>query len=352
MNIWLQRIANSRMKYKSWDFIFAILILSIASTSFASSSNAESFVVDGNKALNTNNNFVKLDGNPRMSIWNFNPNDNDQQFDRIQGSRGGTLLKHRSTGKCLNVHYLSNGGLVNTWPCNAGDPDQNFNIIGLGGGYVQIQRTGTNLCVDSPTRDNGGKVHVWQCVNNSNQRWQNGSTPPPPPPSSQIILPFRSGETWYVCQGYRGTVTHQNYFALDLSIGQDFGSNNACYGNQNRSANRPVLAPASGKVYYIKSRSDLVCLSIDNNRSMLIGHINRSVRDGATVNRGDVLGTTTSQTPPSPSFFSHIHLEGRKSPDCNPNTSVPLTEANGFRLENVGDLVGEQTHFKKALTRP
>jgi hypothetical protein len=167
---------------KSINFLFGVAIISIVSTMYASSSNAENFVVDGNKALNTNNSFVKLDGQPRMAIWDFNPNDNDQQFDRIQGGRGGTLLKHRSTGKCLNVHYLSNGGLVNTWPCNAGDPDQNFNITALGGGYSQIQRTGTNLCLDSPTRDQGGKVHVWQCVNNANQRWKNSSVIVNPPP--------------------------------------------------------------------------------------------------------------------------------------------------------------------------
>ncbi|AFW94904.1 ricin B lectin domain-containing protein [Anabaena sp. 90] len=313
---------------------------------------AENFVVDGsNKALNTNNNFRKVDGNPVMSLWEFSSTDRDQQFDRISGNRGGTLLRHGSTGKCLNSHYLTNGGVVNTWPCDANDPDQNFNIISLGNGLSQIQRTGTNLCVDSPTRDNGGKIHVWQCDRNSpNQRFRNGTvTPPPPPPSGQITLPFRSRETWYVCQGYRGSVSHQNSYALDLSVGQDFGSNNACWGDQNRSANRPVLAPAAGKVYHINS--DLVCLSIDNNRSMLIGHMNRSVQNGATVNRGDVLGTTSSQNPANGSF-SHIHLEGRKSAGCTPGSSVPLTAANGFQLENVGDLVGSETHFKRALTRP
>lgn len=144
---------------------------------------AENFVVEGsnngvNKALNTNNNFSKIDGNPRMSIWDYNPNDADQQFDRIQGSLGGTLLKHRSTGKCLNAYYVSNGGVVTTWPCDTRDPAQNFNITDAGGGSLQIRRTGTNFCVDSPTRDNGGKIHLWQCVNNSNQRFKNSVTIP------------------------------------------------------------------------------------------------------------------------------------------------------------------------------
>ena len=159
----------------------------------ASSTSAENFILDGNKALNTNNSFSKIDNNLRMSIWNFNPNDNDQQFDRIGGSRGGTLLKHRSTGKCLNAHYLSNGGLVNTWACNAADPDQNFTITSLGNGYSQIKRTGTNLCVDSPTRDNGGKIHLWGCVNNSNQRFKNTGTTIPQPPQP----PINNGGAYY-----------------------------------------------------------------------------------------------------------------------------------------------------------
>ena len=159
----------------------------------SSSASAENFVLDGNKALNTNNNFSKIDNNPRMSIWNFTPNDNDQQFDRMGGSRGGTLLKHRSTGKCLNAHYLSNGGLVNTWACNASDPDQNFTITSLGNGYSQIKRTGTNLCVDSSSRDNGGKVHNWECVNNSNQRFKNAGTTIPQPPQP----PTNNGGAYY-----------------------------------------------------------------------------------------------------------------------------------------------------------
>ena len=157
--------------------IFALVAIAGISIGSASAS-AENFVVEGsnngvNKALNTNNNFSKIDGNPRMSLWDANPNDPDQQFDRMQGSLNGTLLKHRSTGKCLNAYYVKNGGVVTTWPCDTRDAAQNFNITDAGGGYLQIRRTGTNFCVDSPTRDNGGKIHVWQCVNNANQRWRN-----------------------------------------------------------------------------------------------------------------------------------------------------------------------------------
>ena len=137
----------------------------------------ETFSID-NVALNTNFNFRLIDGNPRMSIYQRNDNDPDQQFDRLSGNRGGILLKHRSTGRCLNAHYLSNGAEINVWPCDPNDPDQKWNLEGVSGGRILIKRTGTNLCVDTPTRSNTGKVHLWTCDGNQpNQRWLSSAPP-------------------------------------------------------------------------------------------------------------------------------------------------------------------------------
>jgi hypothetical protein len=315
---------------------------------------AETFSVD-NVALNTNWNFRRIDGNPRMSIYQRNNNDPDQQFDRLPGNRSGTLLKHRSTGRCLNAHYLSNGSEINVWPCDANDPDQNWNLDSVSDGRILIKRTGTNLCVDTPTRDNAGKVHLWTCDgNNPNQRWRSSASTPPPG-NGQVNLPFRSGQTWYVCQGYQGSVSHQTTFGLDLTAtNQDFGTS-ACWArdrNVNKSAGQQVLAPASGRISYVDR--DLVCLSIDANRSLLIGHINRSVANGAYVNKDAVLGTVSYAAPVN-GGYAHIHLEGRRSSNCVRGTSVPLTDSNGLRLngiENLPDLSGSNDYFKKPLTRP
>jgi hypothetical protein len=96
----------------------------------------------------------------------------------MPGNRGGTLLKHRSTGKCLNAHYVSGGAEINVWPCDANDPDQNWNLDSVSNGRILIKRTGTNLCVDTPTRDNAGKVILWGCDgNNPNQRWLSSAVP-------------------------------------------------------------------------------------------------------------------------------------------------------------------------------
>lgn len=137
---------------------------------------AETFVLNGNKALNTNANFRLIDGHPRMSLWDHNINDADQHFDRRAGRRGGELLVHRRTGKCLNAYRRWNGAEINVYPCNADDPDQNFNISAFNTGEVQIKVANTNFCVDSPTRDNGGKVTLWECVGNANQRFRINGT--------------------------------------------------------------------------------------------------------------------------------------------------------------------------------
>ncbi|MEH2106915.1 ricin-type beta-trefoil lectin domain protein [Nostoc sp.] len=327
------------------------LVLSVGSAS----AHAETFSVQEGMALNTNNYFSRIDGTPRMSIYQRNDSDNDQQFDKLPGNRGGILLKHRSTGKCLNAHYLTQGSQINVWSCDANDPDQNWNLVDVGSGYNLIKRTGTNLCVDTPTRDNQGKVHLINCDgNNGNQRWKSSNIVNPPP-NGQINLPFRSGQTWYVCQGYQGYISHGNYYALDLTISnKDFGST-ACWandGNASKSAGQPLLAPAAGKIYHIDK--DLVCLSIDKNRSLLLGHIDRTVSNGANVNKDDVLGYTSRASSVN-GGFSHIHLEGRKSSNCAVGTTTPLTDLNSLKLngvENLPDISGRNDYFKKVLTRP
>ncbi|BAY64603.1 hypothetical protein NIES22_47020 [Calothrix brevissima NIES-22] len=315
------------------------------------------FSVREGMGLNTNNNFRRIDGQPRMSIYRLDNNDPDQQFQILAGNRGGVLLKQRSTGKCLNAYRTSNGSEMNVWPCDANDLDQNWNLISVGNGFNLIQRVGTNQCVDTPTRDNAGKVHMWTCDrNNYNQLWRSSITPPPPPPLGQINLPFKSGQTWYVCQGYQGSPTHQSYYALDLTVSnQDFGST-ACWARDNnasKSAGQPLLAPAAGKIYHVDR--DLVCLSIDNNRSLLLGHIDRTVANGATVKQDDVLGYISKASSVN-GGFSHIHLEGRKSSNCARGTTTPMTKANGLQLNGVGDLPdlpgGSNDYFKRALTRP
>jgi murein DD-endopeptidase MepM/ murein hydrolase activator NlpD len=355
------------MNLKQYLAIIASSVSILAGvTVLSAAASAETFVIsnsigNSNKALNTNRNFRLIDGHPRMSLWTHNINDADQHFDRLQGARGGQLLRHRSTGKCLNAYRRWNGAEVNVYPCNANDPDQNFNVENLSNGDVQIRlseiRNNVQFCIDSPTRNDGGAVTLWQCNSGGNQRFRINGETITPPPSGQILLPFKSGQTWFVCQGYQNSISHtgRSTFGLDLTISnKDFGVS-GCYahdGNTSKSAGQPVLAPASGIVRHVAQ--DLVCLDIGNNRALLIGHIDNRVANGVKVNAGQQLGVLSRANRSINGGYSHIHIDGRPNAYCNAN-SVPLTAANGFRFIGVGDLLdlpGTNDHFRRALTRP
>jgi hypothetical protein len=162
---------------------------------------SETFYVREGMALNTNMTFRLFDTKPRMSIYQRNDSDRDQQFERFPGNRGGILLRNRSTGMCLNAHHLYEGAEMNTWPCNANDPDQNWNLVDLGDGWNLIKRAGTSMCVDTPTRNNAGKVHLWTCnSNNSNQRWRSSAPPRPVNPISTIETFLSQYEVWIVAR--------------------------------------------------------------------------------------------------------------------------------------------------------
>lgn len=151
---------------------------------------AEMFTVFENMSLNTNEQFRKINGQPRMSIYLTNDNDTDQKLERINGNRGGTLLKHDSTGKCLNATDLSNGSELNVSPCDANNPNQNFVISDIGNGHVEIKLANTNLCVDAPIGENEGIVHLWECFGNVNQRWKTTTFPTTQPPSNPEGTPL------------------------------------------------------------------------------------------------------------------------------------------------------------------
>jgi hypothetical protein len=165
--------------------------LAVSSPSQAQS--YETFSVKANnnedKALNTNWNFRKIDGKPRMSIWKRNDSDPDQQFERVPLNNGSFRLKHRRTGLCLNAHYLANGREINLWDCNDSDLDQHFDLLALSDGSNLIRRRDTNFCVDSPSRQDGGIVHLLTCdANNANQKWRSSNTPQTIPNNGNVIV--------------------------------------------------------------------------------------------------------------------------------------------------------------------
>jgi hypothetical protein len=111
-----------------------------------------------------------------------------------------------------------------------------------------------------------------------------------------INLPFGKGQTWYVCQGYNGTISHGGASAFDLTVENRRGPN-GCFGDVNVSAGRQVTAPGAGTVTHVGA--DLVCLKLDTGGSLLIGHIVRTVPNGGRVAADAVIGKVSraNQTP-------------------------------------------------------
>jgi hypothetical protein len=289
---------------------------------------AELFSID-NIALNTNLRFRKIDGNPRMSIFTKNNNDPDQQFDRLAGNRGGLLLKQRSTGRCLNAHYLWNGAEINVWPCNANDPDQNWNLLSVSGSRTLIKRTGTNLCVDTPTRNNEGKVHLWTCdSSNPNQRWLSNPV--------SVGQKFTLSEYFQRLYGHTQAASARQYNPLD---------NHKAIDSNSRIRPGNVLALVGGEVKTVKNGSvvsnpvNRTTYTCQNNSAASNGTVeiwnpdlqrtftylhfatnSIRVKSGSKVNPGDVIG-----------------VEGSTGCSTNPHTHVAVNSGAEDPLVTLGN---------------
>ena len=71
-----------RVIMKKFNIFGLVVGTAIVGVSIGSSAvSAETFVLNGNKALNTNPSFRLIDGSPRMSTWEHSLSDPDQNFD-------------------------------------------------------------------------------------------------------------------------------------------------------------------------------------------------------------------------------------------------------------------------------
>lgn len=273
---------QKNMPNNGWKNVFlgTALLTSILSFGSASAQAWEIFYVREGMALNTNNNFRRIDGEPRMSIYRRNDNDVDQQFERLPGSHGGVLLKHRSTGKCLKGARTAFGSEINVWTCNPGDVAQNWNVIAVGNNENLIQRTGTNVCVDTPTRNNEGIVHLWGCdSNNPNQRWARSSIPT----TSGWRLPWATGRTANLTQGW-----HTDGYGMN---GIDIGL----------AAGTPVVAPVDSTVISQCNAGNnhrAILLQASNGQRYSLIHVTTSnIWNGRTYRRGEQIGVIAGDRP-------------------------------------------------------
>jgi hypothetical protein len=277
---------------------------------------AETFSIDGT-ALNTNNQFFKLDGTPIVSSWPLDPNDPDQQFEILSGSNpNNNILKHKSTSKginyCLNAHYVNNGGKVNLWRCDATDPDQNFVIGNQINNTYSIRRAGTNFCVDLQGRGKNQQVILNGCNTSSNQHFtKNASTITSNNNANIPYLPFDSGVSLKVTTGYgehAGVNSTYNKYAVD------FGA-----------AGKQVSARATryGQVTYAGFKENgygnVVEVRYQDGKYGIYEHLESIyVNPGAWVAGGQGLGKIGST---GDSTGTHLHYMESKSSFGN---SVPL----------------------------
>ena len=250
-------------------------------------------------------------------------------------------MLHRSTNKCLNAHYVVNGGAINVSTCNPNDLDQNFNINDVGGGYFQIQRTRTKHCVDSPTRDNGGKIHLWDCIpSNSNQKWKTSTTTVTPPRSGYYTgLGSLSNDKWDEYTGdntrfdpplWTGEIDERSKTPSEIAqIYTDLTT--TIFGQRRRMTagylydvsyfngqgkkwhaaididapnGTPVKAVIGGTTWNIQNTSGNYFMAVkgDDGKLWIYGHLGTlNVASGTRIEAGNVVGKTGS--------LNHLHLE-------------------------------------------
>jgi hypothetical protein len=162
-----------------------------------------------------------------------------------------------------------------------------------------------------------------------------------------LALPFPKGETWYICQGYLGTITHSNSYALDLTAGSP------C--NKTAATGKQALAPASGNVSRYETKTGTLCINMTGGGSVVVTHIipvthiisSLKKKAPIPVAASEQVGTVAGPNEVSGNGgMAHIHLEVSSKPDCpwakpgktHLSDSTPFDDAHGTRLECAPNL--------------
>ena len=168
-----------------------------------------------------------------------------------------------------------------------------------------------------------------------------GSVVSPVRASSPLALPIPPGQTWYVCQGYDGRITHQGTPALDLSIVREsVGSEGCLAGTKYTSAGSVVSSPAAGTAYRTLgfAGADFVCVNFDSGGSAAIGHLDNRIASGTRVQTGARIGTV-AWPEYSNGDYSHVHIQVHPAPDCTEGSDpVAFDTAHGFKFACTPEL--------------
>jgi len=162
------------------------------------------------------------------------------------------------------------------------------------------------------------------------------------------LAPYEIGQTYYVCQSYRGTASHFSGYSFDLSTYVAAPNQGGCDGvHGNDAAGNAATSPGKGYVSHFPG-SDQVCINFDRGGSAEIGHLNLSVALNQVVSAGQQIGTVA---PPSGlnGWFAHIHVEAHAAWGCG--ADVPFDSANRARMECAPNLPFGPNYTGTALPR-
>ena len=163
-----------------------------------------------------------------------------------------------------------------------------------------------------------------------------------------MMLPFAAGQTWYVCQGYNGSITHPGQPWLDVTTYSGRGSS-GCYGGENAAAGGQIVSPADGTATTWDAAHGGVCVTFDGGGSFIVYHLLNRVGNGR-VARGQQLGTVAPAGQALNGGYAHAHLE-MHSGGCG-SAMVPFS--GGARFECAPDMTysGQVNQWAgQALTR-
>jgi murein DD-endopeptidase MepM/ murein hydrolase activator NlpD len=325
-------------------FFHLVTGISLALVSgIAKPAQAETFSIN-NFAMDTGNHINRINGGgPQMKQWALDSNHPNQNFDQVPGYRGGMLLKHRSTGLCLNAYRASAGSLINTFNCNPNDPEQNFVMHDHGNSYRMINLAYTNLCVDStPQPENRQRVILWHCLPNGQnhyQRWLSRSSAASNSVSAnKSYLPFDPGTTLTVSRGY-GNNTHggivRGYPAWWFSASTyavDFARDPARpYTGARAVRAGKVLSAGWANLDWDNGFGQLVKIQYRDGKIGYYAHLDWiSVKAGDEVSGGQHIGTignTGNSTGP------HLHYEERNKEFGGTSSPLNFNEGN-FNFNN------------------
>ncbi len=139
--------------------------------------------------------------------------------------------------------------------------------------------------------------------------------------------PFATGDTWYICQGYNGSISHAGQPWLDLSPDPNSPGPNACTpGTAHAATGRQVLAPAAGTA--VDLGGEFICMQFDAGGSMVIGHVENKAP--GVVGAGGLIATVKAPGPGN-GQYAHLHLAFHATSNCT-GSAVAFSDANGARF--------------------